>query len=646
MSDFCPFWQDLSTFIDIKVNIKISFRDKGLKHMESRNISERIKSLCKLFSLDDFMCTCLELLLFGELERELSEEEQETKLPFFGIPFIELCKMGEEVQEESAWGRLLLFTDEMWIEGRSFLRLKEEVFYYLIEGIWIGKETEAYVMYFLEEANEPEQRLYPCMLTLIDKRKEYGAESSLLLHIAGDEGSGRRKNICLFGKRKKMEVRLLRAEKIEREVYSVRKRIYELLLLECGLEGKILGIYFEAYAEKEEVVSLVRECCDIWKGQAPFIFVVTGREVRLSFLSGEGVDYALFSTDKRDGFHRETLWKYYGDIYGISVDGKLEEILQRYAFTPGKIKKIFREATNLAWSQGYERPQSEHLLSCSSRQVETRFMGKAKKLEGSFGWEDLVLPPPSMELLQSICSQVRYRGKVYGEWNFASKIFYGRGNALLFAGAPGTGKTMAAQVMAKELHMDLYRVDLSAVVSKYIGETEKNLNLIFAEAEKSMCILFFDEADVLFGKRTEVKEARDKYNNMEAAFLLQKMEEYEGISILATNLQQNIDEAFKRRLKYSVEFSMPSARERHLMWKKAFPKEAPLQENVDLAFLAENFDLTGSNIKNIAVNAAFAAAASQSSIGMSHLVKALCSEYRKCGKVLAREELKQYCMYY
>lgn len=200
--------------------------------------------------------------------------------------------------------------------------------------------------------------------------------------------------------------------------------------------------------------------------------------------------------------------------------------------------------------------------------------------------------------------------------------------------------------MAKELHMDLYRVDLSAVVSKYIGETEKNLNLIFAEAQKSMCILFFDEADVLFGKRTEVKEARDKYNNMEAAFLLQKMEEYEGISILATNLQQNIDEAFKRRLKYSVEFSMPSARERHLIWKKVFPKEAPLQENVDLAFLAENFELTGSNIKNIAVNAAFAAAASQSFIGMSHLVRALCSEYRKCGKVLAREELKQYCMYY
>lgn len=606
--------------------------------MESRNISERIKAFRRLFSLDDFMCTCLELLLFGELERENAS--------FPGIPLVELCRMREEIREEDAWSRLLLFADEMRIEGRSFLRLKEEVLYYLMEGAWIAKETEAYVMHFPKEVKEPEQKLYPCMLALIDKRKEYGEEGSLLLHLSGEEGSGRRKNICLFGKKMKMGVRLLRAGRIGKEVYSVRKRIYELLLLECSLGGKIPGIYFETDTEKEEAVSLVRESCDIWKGQAPFIFAVTGREVRFSFLSGGGLDYAPFSTGKRDGFYREALWKHYGDTYGITVDGKLEEILQRYAFTPGRIEKTFREARNLAWSEGYERPQPEHLLFCCSRQVETRFMGKAKKLKGTFGWEDLVLPPASMELLQSICRQVRYRGKVYGEWNFASRIPYGRGNALLFAGAPGTGKTMAAQVMAKELHMDLYRVDLSAVVSKYIGETEKNLNLIFAEAQKSMCILFFDEADVLFGKRTEVKEARDKYNNMEAAFLLQKMEEYEGISILATNLQQNIDEAFKRRLKYSVEFSMPSARERHLIWKKAFPKEAPLQENVDLAFLAENFELTGSNIKNIAVNAAFAAAASQSFIGMGHLVRALCSEYRKCGKVLAREELKQYCMYY
>ena len=296
----------------------------------------------------------------------------------------------------------------------------------------------------------------------------------------------------------------------------------------------------------------------------------------------------------------------------------------------------------MALARGERYPSRDELKEVCCRQAEHRFAGKASRINTQFSWDDLVLPEASKELLRDLCSRNKNREQVYGSWNFASRFPYGLGTSILFTGSPGTGKTMAAQVMAKELDLELFRVNLSAVVSKYVGETEKNLNQIFDEASKSLCILFFDEADVLFGKRTEVKDSQDKYQNMEAAFLLQKMEEYDGVSILATNYQQNIDEAFKRRIQYVVEFPLPGAQERLGMWRRAFPKECPVQETVDLQFLAEQFELTGSNIKNIAVNAAFLAASDEEAVGMQQILRALRNEYRKSGKRLTASELGPY----
>ena len=203
---------------------------------------------------------------------------------------------------------------------------------------------------------------------------------------------------------------------------------------------------------------------------------------------------------------------------------------------------------------------------------------------------------------------------------------------------------MAAQIAAGELGLELYKVELPAVVSKYVGETEKNLSEIFREASRSQAVLFFDEADVLFGKRTEMKDAHDKYNNMEAAYLLQKMEEYDGVSILATNFLQNFDEAFKRRLKFVIEFPFPDAGYRRLLWRSVFPAETPLEGDVDWEFLAIQFELTGSAIKNVAVNAAFLAAGEGRAVGMGHLLTALRRELAKSGKVLSREDFGQYYM--
>ena len=238
---------------------------------------------------------------------------------------------------------------------------------------------------------------------------------------------------------------------------------------------------------------------------------------------------------------------------------------------------------------------------------------------------------------------MKYRYQVFERWGFSGKYAYGLGLSIVFAGPPGTGKTMAAQVLAKELGAELYKVVLSSVVSKYIGETEKNLNQIFEEGKRSQAILFFDEADVLFAKRTEVKDSHDKYSNMEAAFLLQRMEEYTGVAILATNYLQNMDEAFKRRMTFIVDFPFPGKEERRRIWQSAIPEELPLGESVDLDFLAAHFELSGSQIKNSLMNAAFLAAGNgETQLGMRPLLSAIRRELLKSGKKLTREELAEY----
>jgi SpoVK/Ycf46/Vps4 family AAA+-type ATPase len=256
----------------------------------------------------------------------------------------------------------------------------------------------------------------------------------------------------------------------------------------------------------------------------------------------------------------------------------------------------------------------------------------ARKVTPRQTWDDLVLPADQLRQLEELCNQARYRAIVHAEWGFERKLPLGRGTSALFSGPPGTGKTMAAQVIASELQLDLYQIDLSQVVSKYIGETEKNLRKVFDEADASQSILFFDEADALFGKRSEVKDAHDRYANIEVGYLLQRMEEYEGIAILATNFRQNVDEAFVRRLRFIVEFPFPDEEHRRRIWDVTFPREAPLAGDVDVAALARGLKLAGGNIKNIALAGAFHAATEGEAIRMAHLARAARREHQKLGR--------------
>ncbi|MDE6517462.1 MAG: ATP-binding protein [Acetatifactor sp.] len=242
-----------------------------------------------------------------------------------------------------------------------------------------------------------------------------------------------------------------------------------------------------------------------------------------------------------------------------------------------------------------------------------------------------------MKQLRYIENRLKYRNTVGGRWGFDRKVSYGKGTCALFYGPAGTGKTMAAKVLANELGLALYRVDLSRMVSKYIGETQKHISALFEHAKSTNALLFFDEADALFAKRTEVGDSHDRNANSEVAHLLQKLEEYDGISILATNLKDNIDDAFKRRIKYMIHFRMPDAETRAILWQKMLPGQAPADEDLDLAFFAENFELSGSEIKDAMLHAAYMAAAEGGSIGNRHLMEAVRLSSLKYGKVLTKE---------
>jgi len=264
--------------------------------------------------------------------------------------------------------------------------------------------------------------------------------------------------------------------------------------------------------------------------------------------------------------------------------------------------------------------------------------GLAQRVETGAGWDALVLPEPQLEMLREISRQMRHRARVYNTWGFGSATGRGLGITALFAGASGTGKTTAAEVLAHELKLDLYRIDLSQVVSKYIGETEKSLRRIFDAAEEGGALLFFDEADALFGRRTEVKDSHDRYANIEVSYLLQRMEQYRGLAVLATNMKQALDPAFLRRIRFVVAFPFPDAALREQIWKRAIPRQAPT-EAVNLQQLAR-LSVTGGNIRNIALGAAFLASEAGEPIRMSHLLEAARGEYLKIEKPLTEPEIR------
>jgi AAA+ superfamily predicted ATPase len=320
----------------------------------------------------------------------------------------------------------------------------------------------------------------------------------------------------------------------------------------------------------------------------------------------------------------------------------LTTLCEQFDFGPEQISQAVQLARGCAAMRGSAESalRAEDLWSASRNQAAQSLESLAQRIVPAFTFDDIVLPQDTMRQLREIAAQVRHRVLVYEKWGFGAKLNRGRGIAALFSGPSGTGKTMAAEVLANDLNLDLYRIDLSGVVSKYIGETEKNLRRVFDSAEQSGAILFFDEADALFGKRSEVKDSHDRYANIEINYLLQRMEDYRGLAILATNMKSLLDSAFLRRLRFLIDFPFPSAVDRQRMWQHVFPADAATEE-IDHAFLSR-LEIAGGNIRNIALNAAFLAATEKSPIAMSHVLRAARREYTKIDKLVLESEFGPY----
>lgn len=345
-----------------------------------------------------------------------------------------------------------------------------------------------------------------------------------------------------------------------------------------------------------------------------------------------------------DGFDRRVVvWRDATRARGIQVsDTELASLAGRFALTAGQVRSALATACDMAVMAGTAAPDASQ-VAASARQASDQSLGRlAIKMDRKHDWADLVLPATTLQRLREFAAAIRHRHLVFGEWGFGERIVNGAGIKALFAGGSGTGKTMAAGVIARSLGLDLFKVDLSGVVSKYIGETEKNLDRVFRAARCSNAIVFLDEADAILGKRSEVRDAHDRYANIEVAYLLQRLEEHDGVVILATNLRRNIDEAFNRRMQYVIDFPRPEEAERERIWRGMFPPQSPVAPDVDFTFLAHQFDLAGGEIRNVALDAAFIAAQEQSAIDMRAIVEALSRQLAKQGKTPTGTDFRQY----
>ena len=327
-------------------------------------------------------------------------------------------------------------------------------------------------------------------------------------------------------------------------------------------------------------------------------------------------------------------WQFYLSETKISP----AELAYKFKLTGGQIRDAVHTAYDLAAWRGEATPTLTDLYAGSRAQSNRNLSELAVKISPRYAWEQLILPPDPLQQLHEVSDRMQHAVTVYESWGFEGGSANARGLVVLFAGPSGTGKTMAAEVIAHELGLEIFKIDLSSVVSKYIGETEKNLAKIFDEAAQSNAILFFDEADALFGKRTEVSDSHDRYANIEVGYLLQRLETYDGIGVLATNLRQNIDEAFTRRMDFLVDFPFPEEVYRERIWQVSYPANAPLGTDVDFRTLAARFRLSGGNIRNAVLASAFLAAADNSpTINMRHVMQGVRREYQKMGKLIDDE---------
>lgn len=601
-----------------------------------------LRLLFERCELDEFEQNCVILNFAAALDRKYEkllaylQDDITQKFPTVSLAVQLFLPFGETVEEyltrfskEDAF--TALFDAEKLAAGS--LALKQSVIGFLSTGTW---PATSQIRLFDGEREKPSVPLIIAKDVSDRLDRVFDQQGPWAVCLVGEPGIGRR-----------FQVEHLMARKGARCVFAdLEGETPEPVVKEAILAARLTDACLCCYhldrkdadgnllPPPEKLINAILEGAD----SRDKVFLLSQLPVRAK-IRRLSVDLALAPATEDE---RVLLFRSFLGECELEEGLSAEELAAKFRFTPLQIQLACDQAKGLVRLDGSGVVSAKLMHRCCYRQVVHKLGDLATPVRPAFGWDDVVLPESQKKLLQHACSHIKFRHKVYSEWGFDKKIAYGRGLAILFAGAPGTGKTMCAQIMANELNMEIYKINISQIVSKYIGETEKNLHAIFHEAQNSNCILFFDECDALFGKRSEVKDAHDRNANVEVAYLLQQIEDYDGVCVLATNLIGNIDAAFMRRITYVAHFPFPDAKMREEIYKRTIPAAAPLSDDIDWAFLAEKFELSGGHIKNIVLSAAFMAAQEGTPIGMKHLLRAAVGELKKNDIVVVREELREY----
>ncbi len=609
---------------------------KGIKNMTA---PPAVEQLTNILGLSAFERDILLLCAGAELDSSVTDLLQSIQGEALMLPTFSLAL---SALPGSHWGVIapngplrywrLIDINRSQLLTRSPLKIEEHILHYLT-GISGLHEKLSEVVSKVEGTGE----LVPSQAELADKiftefsDKEKKYSSLPVIQLQGADNPD------------KLNIAATVSSRLGLELYTVsgnmlpgnQRDLYELARLwnrEAALNGYALFINCEDLESSDKMkASLVND----FIGKI-YALLMIGGNWSLNLKRPK----AIFDVKKPTAAEQLILWQ---KIAGASKnDLELENLVSQFDLSVNTITKIgeeiFHRNTNGTSVHSKINPHEKKLWQLCCDYTRPAIDELAGRIEPLADWDDIVLPDEQKNVLKAIAAQVRYRNKVYEKWGFAKKISRGLGISVLFAGESGTGKTMAAEVLANELRLDLYKIDLSKVVNKYIGETEKNLKKIFDAAEDGGAILLFDEADALFGKRSEVKDSHDRYSNIEVSYLLQRMEAYKGLAILTTNMRSALDKAFLRRIRFVVQFPFPDVEMRTEIWKKIFPQQ--VKHRLDLEKLSR-LSLPGGSISNIALNAAFFAASDGDEVLMSHISKAAKAEYDKLEKSFSSSELKR-----
>ncbi len=508
------------------------------------------------------------------------------------------------------------------------------------------KLDESYARYYSLLYNGKDE-LTPIMAnqSILDAMEIAYQDGCRIFAYFGDEGSGRKFFIKHFCSHNGFRAISLNCKKLFAYSKDYVDKVLWALTRECILTNSCCVL--EELQYREDTKEIFFDNMDLafskLTGKNVLVFANSKDDINYKEVTKQRITTLTLPTPSNG--ERLECWRYFSESYELSDECSLEEMTSKFLFTPGKVSSALEHAKSLSMMAKEDKISRDSLFKGCNAQMSSELSQKASRVDAKFGLDDIVMNKDQRETIMHVIEQMTYKKTVYEDWNYTKKYPYGRGITVLLYGAPGTGKSMMAQVLAHELNLELYRVDISKVVDKYVGETEKSLSMIFREAKKCNVVLFFDECDTIFAKRSDDGGSNQSSNNNKTALLLQEMEAYDGVCVLATNYKHNIDPAFFRRMKYVIEFQFPNEDTRQMLWETTVPKTTKLGEDVDFRFIAERFEFAGGNIKNCILNAAFLAAADKTANGevcMRHYLNAIKYEYVKTGKVFTRSDFEPF----